>query len=147
MSEDEERKKLAKEIVNAQKEKEAKDMGIGCLVIIGLIFVGWLWYASGSEEREAKRLERTERDAPRRELSEARVMCRQFVERQLRAPSTARFPATEQRAIRTAQDEFRVTGVVDAQNAFGAMIRNVYSCDIERIEGGRWRLKDLEIVQ
>jgi hypothetical protein len=51
--------------------------------------------------------------------------CEGFVKDQLKAPSTARFSNE-----RYGQDGlvFTVTGDVDAQNSFGATIRNHYTC-------------------
>lgn len=52
-----------------------------------------------------------------------------FVEKQLKSPSTAEFSNMES----TLQYEniFKVTGSVDSQNSFGAMIRTNFECVVE----------------
>lgn len=57
---------------------------------------------------------------------------RQTVKNSLKAPSTAKFPDDNcklQTHTRTA-DGWRVTGPVDAENSFGAMIRSTYVVDL-----------------
>lgn len=77
----------------------------------------------------------------------AYVMSQHFVERQLRAPSTARFPRiTDSRVEVTQAGEcrFDVFAYVDAQNGFGATVRQRYIAVMEYEPGrGTWRLVDL----
>jgi hypothetical protein len=64
----------------------------------------------------------------------AQLICQQFVTNDLVAPSTAKFPSLLEQTVYTIQgktDAFRVIGYVDAQNGFGAMIRNYYTCDVQ----------------
>jgi hypothetical protein len=57
-----------------------------------------------------------------------------FVERLLKAPSTAEFPYSEAKIRKlggTAGNEvYEIFGQVDAQNSFGAMIRTPYYCKL-----------------
>jgi hypothetical protein len=42
---------------------------------------------------------------------------------------------------------FKVESHVDAENAFGAVIRNDFTCQVEyQPASNRWRLQDLEIT-
>ncbi|MBU4609129.1 hypothetical protein IMZ29_00740 [Achromobacter sp. GG226] len=62
------------------------------------------------------------------------IMSRRFVERQLVAPSTAKFPSSMADGVssRVAGDcKFQVNAYVDSQNRFGAMLRANYSIDME----------------
>jgi hypothetical protein len=49
------------------------------------------------------------------------------VSKKLRSPSTAKFPVTESHVIWDGGCNFSVTGKVDAQNVFGAVLRRTYS--------------------
>lgn len=57
--------------------------------------------------------------------------CEKQVEKLLKAPATANFDLT---AVADPGAGFVVTGTVDAQNSFGAMIRNDVKCSV-RFEG------------
>lgn len=50
----------------------------------------------------------------------------QFVLDELRAPSTANFNAAKTNVAKTGDCEFIVSGPVDSQNGFGAIIRSEY---------------------
>lgn len=70
-------------------------------------------------------------DAPR--------MCRDFVKQQLISPGSAKFSGEQ---VQHVGGEYTVTGSVDAQNAFGALLRRDYTC-VLRDEGDSWRLVSL----
>ncbi len=56
------------------------------------------------------------------------VHSQNIIEEYLRAPSTAKFPLSTEAQIEKYSDyKYKVTAYVDAQNTFGAMIRNNYS--------------------
>lgn len=76
--------------------------------------------------------------------SRASIMCKNIVESQLVAPSTAKFANYNEQKIWTLGKEsgkydnaYRVRSYVDAQNSFGAKIRTFYTCDIS-YDGGEW---------
>ena len=56
----------------------------------------------------------------------AEVACEFFVERQLKAPSTAKFK--DRVTVQGIDKSWTVTGNLDAQDGFGAMIRNGFIC-------------------
>lgn len=65
------------------------------------------------------------------------AICRNQVSRSLKAPSTAKFRDSRVQAVGTGVGlAYRITGSVDAENSFGAMIRNTYECESERTESG-----------
>jgi hypothetical protein len=41
--------------------------------------------------------------------------------------------------------KFRVTGYVDAQNMFGAMLRKGFTCVVRSRDGQNWTLEELSI--
>ncbi|MCG8838936.1 hypothetical protein G1K37_11315 [Tenacibaculum dicentrarchi] len=56
---------------------------------------------------------------------------RHFVEKRLKAPSTADFSYESEKSVQKINDTtFLVTGYVDSENSFGAKLRNNYSCKI-----------------
>lgn len=53
------------------------------------------------------------------------------IEGMLKSPSSADFPACSQTTIEeTGTDKFSVEGYVDAQNSFGASVREYYTCSV-----------------
>lgn len=66
-----------------------------------------------------------------REPARARDACREAVEDRLKAPSTAEF--SDEESEKAADGEYTVTGAVDSQNGFGAMVRNTYECGILKL--------------
>lgn len=66
------------------------------------------------------------------------LACEDFVERELRAPSTADFPSTSDAEVNRTGDRWRVSSHVDSENGFGAMIRSDWTCTVE-LDGDTWR--------
>jgi hypothetical protein len=71
--------------------------------------------------------------------------CHQFVEQQLRAPSSADFPRVgEHQVTDVGEQRWRVSSYVDAENSFGASLRTAWTCDISYDEAaGVWTLESL----
>lgn len=75
---------------------------------------------------------------------EAAFQCQQYAKSMLKAPATASFLAIrsqEKRAL--PNNKYRVRAYVDAQNSFGALIRNHYTCEIAHQGGDRWAVTSL----
>lgn len=69
--------------------------------------------------------------------------CEDWVKEKLKAPATADFATTS--TLGTGQGPWTFTGTVDADNSFGAKIRNRWECKIELGDGmftGTSRLVD-----
>lgn len=66
---------------------------------------------------------------------EAELQCQDWLRDKLLAPSTAEFSQTTTSGGPTS---WTVTGVVDAENGFGATLRSSWTCSI-RIDGDMWR--------
>lgn len=81
----------------------------------------------------------------------AYVMSQTFVKRGLKAPSTADFGSySDSQVIPMPAGEsacsFLVRGYVDAQNSYGAMIRNNYIVTVSKVKGqDSWTGKDMSI--
>jgi hypothetical protein len=80
---------------------------------------------------------------PKPDGSGATAVCRTFVKRQLKAPSTAEFSGE---TVRTDGPGWLVSGFVDAQNSFGAALRRHYSCSVIPADttGDNWTLVSLD---
>lgn len=74
-----------------------------------------------------------------------------FVKRQLKAPSTADFPALSDTnhprplISKTGEHSYSVTSYVDAQNAFGAKLRKAYTCKLTYVGNDEWRCDEVRI--
>jgi len=78
---------------------------------------------------------------------EAVVMMNRFVDERLKAPATADFkPGYSDSVTRIEGQRYRVISWVDAQNSFGAKIRNHFIGEVEQIEKDRWILISLEFA-
>jgi hypothetical protein len=79
---------------------------------------------------------------------DAAIMAQVYVKYRLKSPATAKFPSTDHFLVKRnspAGDTltWEVRGYVDAQNSFGATVRERFTCRIER-QGGQWGLLDLK---
>jgi hypothetical protein len=70
----------------------------------------------------------------------AEDVCETFVERALKAPSTAKFSGA---TATGGGNRWTVRGAVDAENSFGAMLRMNYTCTVEHVSGENWQLVSL----
>jgi len=68
----------------------------------------------------------------------AYLACEDFTRQVLRSPSTAEFPGRREATITTRGQEWVVRAYVDAENAFGAMVRNEWRCTTRKIDGDTW---------
>ncbi|MEQ2356445.1 hypothetical protein GSF04_20910 [Pseudoalteromonas sp. A22] len=80
--------------------------------------------------------------------------CQDGVKRKLKTPSTASFSSISESNVtqlrigrRGGKDEiqFLVVGYVDAQNSFGAKLRNNFTCKATGQTGDLWRIDSLYI--
>lgn len=69
--------------------------------------------------------------------------CRAYVEDRLEAPASAEFGDVYD--SKDDQGRWQITGHVDSQNGFSAMVRNTYTCTVTR-ENGYWQLVSLDFV-
>jgi hypothetical protein len=69
--------------------------------------------------------------------SNAYIMSKNFVLSMLKSPSTADFPLLDYQAVKIEPGHWMVQSYVDAQNSFGAMIRNSWIVEL-KFDGGDW---------
>lgn len=112
------------------------------VLLLIILVVPVLYQCDKSDHDERARLATmtpSQREAAREQavINDAKYACREAVERKLKAPTTAKFPYYQQFSAYRDGDGYSVSGYVDAQNSFGAMIRTSFSCQMRNI-GGSW---------
>ncbi len=109
-------------------------------ITVAVIFIASIFGGSdsGAGTKPSKRASPTR-------ATDAIYPCKEFVKRRLKAPSTAEFPWSGQKAAKTAHGTYVVQSYVDAQNGFGAMIRNHYVCEVVRTDN-KWKLEDVVVI-
>ena len=101
------------------KEKRNVIIFVGILILIGY----WIFKPSSENSEELL--------SEKYSKSTALIESRQFIEKRLKAPSTADFSYESEKSVEKINDTtFLVTGYVDSENSFGAKLRNNYSCKI-----------------
>lgn len=82
--------------------------------------------------------------------STAYYTARDFVRKSLKSPASADFPTFRSRdagavRVKGSKNSYQAWGYVDAQNAFGAMLRSEWVAYLENVNGDRWRLQYLRL--
>jgi hypothetical protein len=73
------------------------------------------------------------------------VICKQFVTETLTSPSSAEFQSmVDAQVIKYKPNRWEVTAWVEADNSFGASIRDLFTCRVEYQGAGNWTLIDLQ---
>lgn len=85
-----------------------------------------------------------ELDAPDMAM-DALSMCQIMIKDILTAPSSADFPFAQ--PIPRGRQRYLVKSYVDAQNAFGAMLRTPYLCEMQYVGGTRYELSSWKTIQ
>jgi len=121
---------------SAKSKKELtpkqKGCGIGCLAGI-VIFVIIMIIAVASSDNGVDKVS-------------AFVMSQDFVVDRLKSPSTADFPSYRESFVTDiGNGRFQVSAYVDAQNSFGAKMRNRYNCILGSTDGKTWTLENINI--
>lgn len=75
---------------------------------------------------------------------EARNACEEFIDRRLKSPGSSEY--NHESTVEVSDGGWTVTGTVDAQNSFGALVRMTYSCTVAGT-GGSATLVDLDLTE
>lgn len=117
---------------NAAAAKAGAGCGIGCVSLVVIVALVALFSSLfGGDDEDDGGGEYGARD-----------VCEQFVEARLKAPSTADFSDT---SATEAGGTWTVTGAVDSENGFGAMLRSTYVCKVTHTGGDDWSLVDITL--
>ena len=117
------------------KRSTAETLVLGCLWAIGIVVVfgvpGVL----------------TKGHSDLGDACSAQLMCENhFVKDRLLSPSSAKFsPDAETKAVSLGDERWTVTGYVDSQNVYGAMLRSPYTCTVKYLGQDKWRQESVEI--
>jgi hypothetical protein len=98
---------------------------------VGTLAIGFIVWASSYDAPP-------ETVDPFVEQFDAQRVCQDFVMDRLKAPSTAEFDTD----VSGVGPEYTVTGTVDSENSFGAMLRSQFTCTV-RGDGTTWHLVSL----
>jgi hypothetical protein len=99
------------------------------------------------DRETAKRLAERDRRQQESDRIGAWVAAMEFVERRLKAPGSAEFPAFHEITVDSrGGGVFFIYAWVDAQNSFGAMLRTEFACTVRK-DDGRWLLEDLTMME
>lgn len=87
----------------------------------------------------------------REDTSMAYIMMEDFVKNRLKAPKTAEFPSVwsgrDKHVTYLGNQRYRIASYVDAQNSFGALIRNHFVGEIEQKSKDRWSLVSFNFIE
>lgn len=92
------------------------------------------------------------KNTPADESSMAHIQCKEFVRGRLKAPSSAEFTFLDFAATKYGDNNYVIRSYVDAQNSFGAKLRNSYVCSVKWNGGSdsdiqNWELISLDISE
>lgn len=110
------------------------------------ILVAQCSLSSNNTQSIAQSPEQIKYQAKQKLLSDAKFACRGFVEKSLKSPATAEFQNYNKFAANqdSGSNNYWVSGYVDSQNSFGAMIRTNFACELKRSDSGQWLLVSLK---
>lgn len=126
----------------AREKGSNKGFLVLCAVIVGGLYL--VGHFSGDRNAGATPAKVAENDCGGGP-GMAFVMSQNFVRERLQAPSTAQFPHTSN-TTEIGPCEYRVAAYVDAQNAFGAMLRSDYTATMKYVGDRRWTARDVRIL-
>ena len=113
------------------------------LISTGLSFAMFCWAVSlpTPPPQKASQAQAVEHDS----LS-AYVMAQDFVSSQLKSPSTAKFQNYSKDLVQDlGSGRYKISAYVDAQNSFGAMMRNQFTCTVKYVGNKKWVSENVEL--
>jgi hypothetical protein len=122
--------------VVAEQPKKSSNVTIGLVALIALIGLCILISYLQSNGTKA---------TPGPDSVGAWLACKEFVTRNLKAPSTAKFPSYDDSYVKNiSSGNYSASITVDAQNGFGAMIRSTFVCKVSWAGDNKWTLVSLD---
>ncbi|MGF0241252.1 hypothetical protein ACQR3P_18545 [Rhodococcus sp. IEGM1300] len=133
-------------MVMASKRGSETNIRIALSVAAIAVVMVWVWYFNWNSSPQREQ-EQAANDCG--DTTMAFVMSQNFVKQRLKAPNSASFPTVVDKgvSVRAIPDcSFDVSAYVDAQNAFGAPIRNSYTAKMSYDRANKlWRATQLII--
>jgi hypothetical protein len=138
------RLKAEAEVKRKARESAVKKGFLGCLGLIGVIVLVAILGSLGNNRTPEQKAQ-----AKCEDKTTAFVMSQSFVKKRLRAPTTADFPWITDSEVSikyVGGCTHEVRAYVDAQNAFGAKIRNRYYVKLQNQKGtDTWSALEVQI--
>lgn len=138
-------------IIQLIRKKDFAPWFIGLFIFLALGLIGsWGVNKVSTTDRpltDINRLESVKRaEQEKEDTLIAYVMAQDFVSSQLKSPSTAKFQNYSKELVQNLGDgRYRVSAYVDAQNPFGAMVRNQFNCIVKYVGNEKWVLENIEM--
>jgi len=121
----------------------------GLLILLILWIIGKIAYNNAGSEYKSVSALSPEQIAAKQQAHdniEARSWAKIYVQNFLKAPSTAKFQSTADFIVslvtdkngKPIKDVWVVEGYVDAQNSFGAMLRNQFTIKLQKVGDNKW---------
>jgi hypothetical protein len=131
---------------NENSQKRDAILGVVAVLLIGGFFVaGW----SNDDAKKMPEQRREHNCSPIRSIFAfqlAKEAAKLLADKQLFAPSTAKFASYDNNMVANDGCTFRINSYVDAQNSFGAMLRAQYRITLEYIpETDKWELRQARL--
>ncbi len=124
-----------------KKQIFRRRLGVGCLSVFAVFLVGGLLTQNFGGDRDAS-------GRPCGDPTNAYFMSETFIEKRLKAPSSASFSGYRKAIIkRLACRKWHVIAYVDAQNSFGAKIRTYYEVILLFDGDETWNLVGFRILK
>lgn len=147
--EDREEKIYTREEWDALKAKEKRTGRIVALITILVFILAMViaWAAAGdftptpSTAQSSSSSVNNSKDDFDHDKFDAFVVAKKVVEDKLKSPSTAKFCDTRDATISLSDNTWTVNGWVDAQNSFGATIRNTFTVKITFTNSNRYSVE------
>ncbi len=121
-----------------EQESKRRKIARGCLGCLGALVLAGVLFGLWANRQAARR--EAEFARPGRHDVEAQFKAHNAIRAQLRAPATAKF--SEERVVYQDNGVHGVIGMVDAQNLFGAMVRQKWICVVQHRGGNNWTVKE-----
>ena len=125
---------------------------IGCVLLMLAAFVAFVVMCDKVTRIPTPSPGATTRSTPSDDKIGAWVMAKEFVKDRLKAPGTADFGSAwrdyqdpDECVTYLGSNRYKVIGWVDAENTFGAKIRNRFYC-VLKDEGEKWKLEEFNMA-
>lgn len=123
-----ERAPVADPVPDTPPRPKKKDLPTPLIFLIVAAVMGLAWFGNNVLFKPSGPA------APRQHDSiDAWINCKDFVTKNLKSPATAEFPASNESGVTIRQApnaHWIVVGYVDAQNSFGAQLRQTFGCEL-----------------
>ncbi len=131
--------------MNQQYQKPPKWFIIGVIVFFSAAIIFFISSLSKMSNRASSSGTSSSKDQFGHSEAYAKFTAEDIVKRELKSPSTAKFCSTRDATITRSGNTWTVSGWVDAQNSFGATIRNNFTVKFTFTQGDSYTVDSCSI--